>query len=156
MPEPYLWQNRAAAPQDSIVLKHTLSLTLVVCCCCRAGRRSRHGLRLMRHSVKRKPCGSGKMKLLPEGVLLSAIVEKCYKVCYTCPSPGLPCVLRKVLRRSETRAQTGACAANIVMLSMLSILCSSPWTNSHQPNMRPRSIVHNFRIHLCSPGVSDR
>ena len=38
-----------------------------------------------------------------------------YNVCYTCPSLSVPCVLRKVLRRSETWVKTGACVANIVI-----------------------------------------
>ena len=37
-----------------------------------------------------------------------------HKVCYTCPSSGLPWVLRKVLRRSGNWAKAGACVANIV------------------------------------------
>ena len=42
---------------------------------------------------------------------------KYYNVCYTCPTSSSPCVLRKVLRRSEICAKAGACAANIVILA---------------------------------------
>ena len=38
-----------------------------------------------------------------------------HNVCYTCPSPSLPWVLRIVLRRSKTWAESGACVANIVI-----------------------------------------
>ena len=44
------------------------------------------------------------------------LMAEYYNVCYACPTSSLPCVQQKVLQRSETRAQTGACVADIVIL----------------------------------------
>ena len=42
-----------------------------------------------------------------------------YNVCYTCPNSSLPRVLRKVLRRSETWAKSGACVVNRERFSLV-------------------------------------